>query len=427
MIESLIIALREGIEIALVIGILIAYLRKIQRVPLIRSVYVGLALAFAASIGGAVIMQRLAFDQEKLEGYFMLVAAVFVISMIFWMWRTAKKIRTEIEQKVSAIIEGHTSWRTHAGLIVFTFLMIAREGIETAIFLQAVAFSSGAFSSVLGTVIGLTAATVFAILFIRGSARIDIGRFLKVTAFTLLIFTFQLIINALHEFYEYGVFPASPRMMGILGPIVQNNLFFIIAIVSIPALMMVIPGQKSRHVPASPRQRQWQISAGLASLVIILFLGVSDIFSSNQEINFTSQLLTVPPSGIIQIPLDHVGDHALHRYAIQDSGLEIRFFVLRMGLGTFATAFDACYACYAYGKYYMKNGQLICSLCDAPSPLSKLSPAMLDDQPDENNSGSMEGNGCAPIYLPSRIHNGNIEIKLADLQHQRKYFDISKE
>ena len=427
MIESLIIALREGIEIALVLGILIVYLRKVERTQLIRSVYLGLVLAFAASIGGAIVMQRLAFDQEKLEGYFMLAAAVFVISMITWMWMTAKKIRSEIEEKVNSIIETRSSWQAHFSMMIFTFLMVVREGIETAIFLQAVAFSAGAWSSVLGTVVGLASATIFAILFIRGSVKIDIGRFLKVTAMTLLIFTLQLIVNAAHEFYEYGVFAANPKMMGILGPIVQNNLLFIIAILSIPALMLVIPGRMSKPLVPSRGQRRWQLSAGFASLVIILFLGVGDIFSSRQEFNLSSQSLAVPESGILQIPLDRVSDNSLHRYAIQDRGLEIRFFVLRTGLGTFATAFDACYACYAYGKYYLKNGELVCSLCEAPSPLSKLSPTMLEDQPDENNSGSMEGNGCAPIYLPSRIHNGSIEIKFADLQHQRKYFEINKE
>ncbi|MBI1803955.1 MAG: DUF2318 domain-containing protein [Ignavibacteriae bacterium] len=428
MIESLIIALREGIEIALVIGILIVYLKKVQQTRLIRSVYIGLVLSLLASIGGAIIIQRLSFDQEKLEGYIMLIAVVFVISMIVWMWVTAKKIRLEIEKKVGSIIESQSSWQAHLSLMSFTFLMIVREGIETVIFLQAIAFSTGAWWSMFGTIIGLACATVFALLFIRGSVRIDIGRFLKVTALTLLIFTFQLTINAIHEFYEHGVLPASPKMMGILGPIVQNNILFIIAIVSIPALMLVIPGQRAKQGTATSQgQRRWQLSAGFASLVVILFLGVGDIFSSNQEMNLSSQLLVVPESGVLRISLDQVSDNNLHRYAIHDDSLEIRFFVLRTGLSTFATAFDACYACYSYGKYYLKNGQLICSLCDAPSPLRKLSPAMLEDQPDENNSGSMEGNGCAPIYLPSRIHNGSIEVKLSDLRHQRKYFEISRE
>ncbi|MBI1807772.1 MAG: DUF2318 domain-containing protein [Ignavibacteria bacterium] len=428
MIESLIIALREGIEIALVLGILIVYLQKIQQISLIKSVYLGLVLALLASVIGAIILQRLTIDQEMFEGYFMLIAAFFVISMIVWMWKTAKKIRRDIEEKVNNILDARRSWKAHLSILSFTFLMIFREGLETAIFLHAVAFSTGAWWSLLGTMIGLLVATLFAVLFIQGSVKVDIGRFLRVTAVTLLIFTIQLIVNAIHEFYEFGVFPSNPRMMGILGPIVQNNLLFILAIVSIPASMMMIPGRKPPQTPPSTRgQRRWQLSAVFASLVIVLFLGVGDIFSSNHAMDLSSEHLLVPSTGMIKIPIEKVSDSNLHRYSIQDSSLEIRFFVLRISLGKFATAFDACYACYSYGRYYLKNGELICSQCDAPSPLSKLHQAVEDDQIDENNSGSMEGNGCAPIYLPSRMRDGKIEIRIADLQHRRKYFDITPE
>src|SRR5207253_10931103 len=136
--------------------------------------------------------------------------------------------------------------------------------------------------------------------------------------------------------------------------------------------------------------------------IFIFFLGVGDIFSSNYEMDLTAEALSSPPSGVVEIPVARISDNNIHRYSIDDRGLTIRFFVLRTGLGKFATAFDACYACYSYGRYYLKNGQLICSQCDAPSPLSKLHATKDEAEPDENNSGSMEGNGCTPIYLPSR-------------------------
>ena len=427
MIESAIIALREGIEIALVLGILVVYLRKIERHDIVKFVYAGLVCAVAASIGGAILFQRLAIDSESLEGYFMLLAAVFVISMIIWMWITAKKIRSAIEEKVDAIISSSQRWKTQAGVFSFTFFMIVREGIETAIFLQAVALSTGAWRSILGTTIGVALATVFAILFIRGSVKIDVVRFLKVTAFTLLIFTFQLIVNALHEFFEYGILPANPKMMGILGPIVQNNVFFISAIISIPAFMMLVPGRKAAEGEQTKNQRRWQLSAGLASLCIVSFLGVGEIFSSNHEIDLSSEAIAPSADETIRIPLDKVNDGRLHRYAINDDSLEIRFFVLRTSMGKFATAFDACYACYSYGHYYLKNSELICSQCDAPSPLSKLRQSKEEEVVDENNSGSMEGNGCAPIYLPSHIHDGSIVVTMKDLRSKKKYFDITPE
>jgi FTR1 family protein len=427
MIESMIIALREGVEIALVIGILVVYLQKIQQFVLVRSVYTGLALALFASIGGAIIVQKLGIDQESLEGIFQLVAALFVISMVIWMWMTAKKIRKEIEERVNTIITSKTSWRSHLSIMSFTFFMIVREGIETAIFLQAVALNTGAWKSVMGTLIGVSIATVFAVLFIRGSVKIDITRFLKVTAVTLIIFTFQLIANAFHEFYEYGIFPANPKMMGILGPLVQHEILFIMAIISIPAFMLIIPGRQSDSTSPNRNQRTWQLTAGIVSVCIIFFLGVGDFFSTNRKSDLSSETITASANGIIGIPVSSVGDNALHRYSITIDSLEIRFFVLRTSVGKFATAFDACYACYSYGRYYLKDGELICSQCDAPSPISSLHPTVENEHVDENNSGSMEGNGCKPIYLPSRMHDGTIEIRVEDLQSKRKYFDITQE
>lgn len=425
MIESLIIALREGIEIALVLGILIVYIRKIRRLSLIKTVYLGLGAALIASIIGAAFLQQFAIDHELLEGYFMIAAAVFVATMIIWMWLTAKGIRREIESKVDEILEAPTAWQMHLGLLVFTFLMVVREGIETAIFLQAVALSTQAWMSVVGTILGFGIAITFAVLFIHGSLKIDISRFLKVTAVTLLIFVIQLLVNGFHEFYEFGVFPANPQMMGILGPIVRNNALFVLAIISIPAIMLFIPSTNGNVEPISTRHRGLQLSAGVASLSIVFFLGVGNVFSSNHTMNFSVVPLSVPEDGIVRIPLGSVDDGNLHRYAVNDRGIELRFFVLRTGLGKFVTAFDACYACYNYGRYYLRSGELICSQCDASSSLMKLKPSATDELRSDDMSGSMEGNGCAPIYLASVLKNGEIRIALSDLQYRRKYFDTS--
>ena len=422
MIESFIIALREGIEVALVIGILLVSVRKLSRPGLVSSVYAGLGAGIVASVLGALLLQRFAIDHELLEGYFMMVAAAFVGSMVVWMWVTAKGIRREIEGKVDRIVGSSSGWQMHTGIFAFTFLMVVREGIETAIFLQAVALSTQAWSSLLGTLAGFALAAGFAVLFIRGSVRVDVVRFLKVTAVTLLIFVVQLLMNGLHEFYEFGILPPSPRMMGILGPIVRNDVFFIIAVVSIPALMVIIP---SRKTPFQPHHRTFQVSVAIAALAIVVFLGVGKVFSSSHHMDLSAVPLSVPADGFVRIAISSVDDGNLHRYAINDGGVEIRFFVLRTGFGKFATAFDACYACYNYGRYFMRDGELICSQCDAPTSFSKLRPSAEEEPPPESMSGSMEGNGCAPIYLASVLRNGEVQVRFADLQGRRKYFDTS--
>ncbi len=434
MIESFIITFREGVEVALVLGILIVHLRNIHREELIRTVFIGLGLASVTSVVVAFILHASAIDSEVLEGYLMLLAAVFVGSMVVWMWITAKGIRREIESKVNEITRRETRWtsrlvgqaslRMHIGILVLSFLLVLREGIETVIFLQAVAFSTKAWWSVLGTTLGLSAATIFAFLFIQGSVRIDVGRFLKVTAVVLLVFVAQLLVNAIHEFYEFGVFPTNPEMMGLVGPIVRHNLLFILAILSIPALMLIIPGRQKAAFVQNTRQRRLQLSAGLVTLSIVFFLGFDDVFSTRTTPNITDVEAVTIQDGIIRIPIERVQNGTVHRYVWTDgTGLTIRFFVLRTGLGTYATAFDACRACYDYGRYYLLKGDLVCSQCDAPHPVAFLRPSLVGDTVDENMSGSMEGNGCAPIYLPSKIERGEILITAANLNSQRKYFD----
>ena len=122
----------------------------------------------------------------------MFVAAIFVTTMIIWMWRSARGLKKEIEAKVEEIAvqetEGRGAW---LALFIFTFLMIVREGMETVIFLSAVNVSSQAIISFAGGIIGLLLAVVFGIFFVRGSIRIDLGRFFKITGIVLANFCYS--------------------------------------------------------------------------------------------------------------------------------------------------------------------------------------------------------------------------------------------
>ncbi|HWP82914.1 MAG TPA: Fe-S-containing protein [Bacteroidota bacterium] len=422
MFESLIITFREGVEIALIVGILLVYLRKTERDHLRLPVFVGLGTALVSSLATALLLEYLAMDFELFEGYLFFVAALFVTTMIIWMWRTSKHIKKEIERKVDEVsAAAGNSTAAALGIFFFVFLMVVREGIETVIFLRAVGVSEGWGSLFVGAFAGVLGATIFGVLFVKGSLRIDIGRFLKVTAIVLLIFVAQLLVNGIHEFYELGVFPPDPDAMAIVGPIVRNNLLFILAVFSIPAIMFVIPPSKRAEAPSG--NRNWQIAAGLVSCAVIFFLGFDTLFSSSRKPVITPPEFLEPTEGVISIPVSRLLDGNLHRFAWKDEeGTEIRFFALRTGASTFSTAFDACRACYNYGFYYMLDDELICSVCEAPSELSKLA---VVTEGDENQSGSMEGLGCAPLYLPSRLSEGNVIVRVNDLRKNKKYFTTS--
>jgi FTR1 family protein len=124
MFSALVVTLREGVEAALIVGITLVYLAKIGRADLRRTVYFALGAALLASIAGAVALSYLPINQDSVEGWIMLVAAIMVVGMIIFMMRTARKLWGAIEKVGLA-------GRLPMGIVCFVFLMVFREGIET--------------------------------------------------------------------------------------------------------------------------------------------------------------------------------------------------------------------------------------------------------------------------------------------------------
>src|SRR5271169_5745635 len=129
MLQAFIITLREGVEASLIVGIVFAYLTKIGRQELKRTVFWALGSAVAVSVAGAVVIDRARFNRDIVEGWVELGAAIFVISMIWFMHKTARTMKGSIEEKISQYTgEAGVS---KAGLFFFVFLLVLREGVET--------------------------------------------------------------------------------------------------------------------------------------------------------------------------------------------------------------------------------------------------------------------------------------------------------
>ena len=141
MLEALILTLREGVEAALVVGIIVAFLRKEGEHRFLAAVWAGLATAVAASFAGAFLLYRAAVNQEAFEGVLYLASAVVVASFVVWMWRHAQAMGGKMRGTLGRILAGRNSAWIVAGLFAFTFFMVVREGIETVLFLSAVSLS----------------------------------------------------------------------------------------------------------------------------------------------------------------------------------------------------------------------------------------------------------------------------------------------
>jgi high-affinity iron transporter len=413
MLSSLVITLREGIEGALAIAIVFLYLRKTGRQNLMSAVWWGLSVAVAASITGAYLLERIAMNGEILEGVLMFVAAFFVATMIIWMWRSARGLKKEIENKIEeiAVRQDSGSSAIWFGIFFFTFLMIFREGIETVIFLSAVNLTTSGLLSFFGGVTGLILAVLFGIFFVRGSIRIDLGRFFKITGIVLLLFVVQLLIGGVHELSEGGLIDIGSREMAIIGPIVKNNALFLIGVLMIPALMLIIPAKSKETVEASSaserrlilgqrrRQRTWRISAALLSLFIVCFIAFDYVYGQTQTLSAPEPVSI--QDGVVTIPVAKVSDGDLHRFIVPGTG--VRFIVLKTD--KLHVAFDACEICGSQG-YVQESGAIICLNCAA----------------DINPSTIGQGGGCNPIPLASQNKGGMIVIRASDLQKKASVF-----
>ena len=201
------IGLREGLEAALVVSILVAYLVKTGRREGLAPVWAGVGAAVGLSLGvGALLTYstaELSFRaQELIGGTLSIVAVAFVTWMVFWMRRTARSLKGELEGKVDSALAGGA-----AALAVVAFLAVGREGLETALFLWAAAQSSSGTDPIVGATLGLLSAVVLAYLLYRRSVKLDIGKFFTITGALLILVAAGVLSYGVHDLQEAAVLP----------------------------------------------------------------------------------------------------------------------------------------------------------------------------------------------------------------------------
>ena len=206
MLQSFIIVLREGFESFLLVAIILAYLRKTGRGRLSLAVYGGIAVALILSAAlGYFLAQGIIANQALWEGVLGLLAIALVASLLLHMRKVGPQLRQKMEARLAEVSARPTGRAAFAGVFLFTVLMISREGMETALLLLQV--RDGRL--ILGALLGLSGAALFAWLWLRFSHLINLKRFFQVTSLFLLLFMAQVAIYSFHEFAEAGIFPNS--------------------------------------------------------------------------------------------------------------------------------------------------------------------------------------------------------------------------
>jgi high-affinity iron transporter len=206
--SGLLTGLREGVEAALIVSIVLAYLAKTGNRQHFGRIWLGAgaAIALSVAVGVALFVTIGGFREpyeQIFEGIVMLVAAGVVTWMLFWMRRQAASVKGELQAAVDRALSSGTVW----GLSILAFTAVIREGIETSLFLvgQVNSAETAAPSVLLGAVIGLAIAVLLGWGFYHGSRRINLASFFKWTGVGLIFIAAGLLSHAVHEFIEVGV------------------------------------------------------------------------------------------------------------------------------------------------------------------------------------------------------------------------------
>ncbi|MEY4438418.1 MAG: hypothetical protein RL249_830 [Actinomycetota bacterium] len=208
MLSTFIIALREGLEAALIIGILVAYLVKSERRHHLRALWTGVAVAITASLALGAFLSYTSAElspkgEELFAGTTSCVAVAMVTWMVFWMKRTARGLRDELHGKAEvAVAAGALSMGTLA------FFAVAREGLETSLFLYTNFKTVGAIStSTLGLILGLGVAVVLGYGIYNRSVKLNLSKFFTYSGVALIVVAGGVLSYGIHEFQEFGFLP----------------------------------------------------------------------------------------------------------------------------------------------------------------------------------------------------------------------------
>lgn len=260
MLNSFIIVLREGFESFLLVAVILSYLRKSGQKWLTSAVYVGIAFALAASaalgyllrqgveetsverIFGATIGGYVSqfFGNESLrEGILGVVAIVMVGSLVVYMWRTGPKVQERMKDRLAAVSSRKSRIVGLLGVFLFTFLMITREGMETALMLLQVRGSE----MLTGVLLGIVAAGGLAWGWAKFGHLINVKRFFQVTGIFLLLFMVQVGIYSFHEFSEAGLLPNSEMLHSATEKFSPDGLYgkwFSVVMIAVCALWLLV-------------------------------------------------------------------------------------------------------------------------------------------------------------------------------------------
>src|SRR5499426_739417 len=220
MVQAFIVVFREGFESFLIVGIILAYLRRIGRHELIPAMYWGIGASLIASAGLGYMLSK-GVNEALWEGVFGVVTIVLVGSLVIHMWKAGAHMKRDMEGRLNRISARSSKGWALAGVFLFTLVMITKEGMETVLMLFQIQDSN----LVTGVVLGVIGATAISWAWVHFGHLINIRRFFQVTSIFLMLFMVQIGIYSFHELSEAGVFPNSEVLHEATEPLSPTGIY----------------------------------------------------------------------------------------------------------------------------------------------------------------------------------------------------------
>ncbi len=363
-------------------------------------------MALAGSVVLAVLATRMTYNEEIVEGTAMLVGAAFVLTLTWWMWKAAPRMKQEIEEGLARGSGGGA-----LGVALFGFVMVIREGFETALFLSAAQFNSSGLQLLAGALVGLALATVFGVLFARGALKVPLKPFFSLTTAVLLLVAFQLVVGGLHELSEGKVLPASRTEMALVGPIVKNELLLFTLTLALAVGWMLSGAGRAPAAPSpaasGPESRlaraaaagdaAWRRGLGVLGLLVVGLLAAA--FITRARIPGPEPATPLAPTGDgVAFEAGMLADGHMHFFDARLPAGNVRFFAIQVA-GQIHTCLDACEICGPKG-YFLQGGAVVCRNCTSPIALQSLG----------------RGGGCNPVPVAFRRDGARVVLSTTDLE-----------
>ncbi|GAB6100208.1 Fe-S-containing protein [Halanaerocella petrolearia] len=425
MLETLVMTLKDGLELAILSGLLFGFIYKTKQKKLSLYGYggLGLALLFSALLAYSIANLRI---EKEIKTLLSFAGFILTIIMVGWTW-----IQGAIYQGVSNK-EGELSRYSSflSEIIIFIFSLYLGIKFETKLLLfptritvdsmLTTGFNTELLLKYSGGVLGIILAISFSFVLVKAHKKMTLIQSRKLITLVYIANLLRLSVLSVYGLMIKGVISATPQLISSLAPFYNNIGYFFHILLGIVAVYLLINAFRKKELTISKdlnlaqirkvkaklkNKQRWAKAGAIMVSFLILLLGVNYIYA-NQSVKLSPAVELEPSNGQFSIKKEDLADGKLHRYSYQtEDGTVIPFFLIKKAEGAYGVVYDACEICGAAG-YYQREDKVICKRCDVV--MNKMTIGF--------------PGGCNPIPMEYAIDKDSIQIEVSELVKRKGMF-----